>query len=231
MSEDRLQGGRDYVAKLRAQGRSDEQIREGLQASGWGERDIEALIGAPGPVPPPAPRAARERRTDSERPGWSLEDQVPEGYTAHGVSEAMRLKVAAARREEVKRPGELTFFIVLVDVVAILGLLLAAMVMRDAGREAGPGMAGAVILGLGLLMGLTYLGVLAVGPLLWNGANRARITMMVLMGLAILQSLPFNPAQGGQSGVMAIVPWLFILIAALFIVVLNKGNVKAYCSA
>jgi len=239
MSDDRLQDGRAYVARLRQQGRSDEQIREGLKASGWGEQDIAALMAGPGPAPAPAPGPARERRAESDKAGWSLEDQVPEGYKPAGVKEAVQARVAAARRRKIERPGELTFFIVLVDVASILGLLAAgAMVLGGIavtaggarGGEAGIGALGALILGIGLVMGMIYLGVLVVGHFLWNGANWARIAMMVLMGLFILQSLPFNPAQGAQEGLLALIPWLFILIAVLFIVVLNKGNVKQYCS-
>ena len=74
-----------------------------------------------------------------------------------------------------------------------------------------------------------------VGHFLWNGANWARITMMVLMALTILQSLygllarGAGPAAGG-GGVQAVISVLFILIAVLFIVVLNKDNVKRYAS-
>ena len=247
MSDDRLQDGRAYVARLRQQGRSDDQIREGLKASGWGEQDIKALIGDAGPAPPPAPspapRPARERRAGSEESGWTLEDQVPDGYKPAGVREAVQARAAAAKREERKRPGELTFFIVLVDVVSILGLLGAVMMVlgglvvatHGASGSAAHGAVGGLFLILGFLMGAVYLGVLVVGHFLWNGANWARITMMVLMALTILQSLygllarGAGPAAGG-GGVQAVISVLFILIAVLFIVVLNKGNVKQYCS-
>lgn len=237
MSEDRLAQGRAYVKRLRAGGRTDEQIREKLRASGWSEPDVEALMGAPaGPASAsaagPARRPQAERRTD-----WALQDRVPPGYKPAGTAEALRGRLPAKPVQK-KRPGELTFLIVLVDVVSILGVLGAGMLVlggvaataRGAGREMMPAGLGAVILGMGVVVGLIYLGVLVVGHFLWNGHNWARITMMVLMGLAILQSLPINPLQSNRAGAAGIIPWLVIVIAALFIVVLNKGNVKAYCS-
>ncbi len=246
MSQDRLQDGRAYVARLRQQGRSDEQIREGLKASGWGEQDIAALMADPGPTPAPAPGPARDRRAEAEKAGWSLEDKVPEGYKPAGVREAVQARVAAARRPQVKRPGELTFFIVLVDVVAILGALGAAlmvlggMAVTAGGARSGEALAGAmggVMLVFGLFIGVIYLGVLVVGHFLWNGTNWARITMMVLMVLTVLQSLygllagiRGAAAVGGGGAVSAIVSVLTLLIAGLFIVVLNKQNVKDYCS-
>jgi len=209
MADDRLAQGRSYAARLRAQGRSDDDIREGLAAAGWGEADVATLMQEAAPPSPPPAQPARPQR------------------------------------EEVKRPGELTFLIVLVDVISILGLLSSMMVVilgigatfRVADRGAPSAAMGPLVLGVGVVLAMIWLGVLVVGHFLWNGANWARIIMMVLMALTVLQSLyglltgaRGAAAVGGGGAVNAIVAVLTMLIAALFIVVLNKGNVKEYCS-
>jgi len=161
---------------------------------------------------------------------------VPEDYKPAGGREAVRARAAAARPPQRKRPGELTFFIVLVDVLAILRVLGALFIVvggiaATAGGARGDiSLVGATVLALGLVVGLIYLGVLVVWHFLWNGHNWARMTMGVLMVLAILQSLPINPMQTPRTGAAGIVPWLQILIAALFIVVLLRQDVKDYCS-
>lgn len=52
--------GSDYVARMRAEGFSDDEIRDALQASGWSDEQIEGAMAAPDVAPPPPPPPREE---------------------------------------------------------------------------------------------------------------------------------------------------------------------------
>lgn len=236
MSEERLKQGRTYVAKLRKAGNSSEVIRQKLVDANWSEQDIRAVL-----APSPAPVAGRPRRSVDPGPPpltaadvdpWSVRDGSPPLQPAAATAGSGRTAVAEKpwqkRREpQLVRPGELTFFVVLVDVVAILGVLAALFAILGglAAMASGVGGVGLIVLALGLFIGVVYVGVLIVGHFLWNGFAWARTAMMVLMGL-VIASIVVEAVTGSHN----IVSWIQAGIAGLFIFVLFKDEVVAYCS-
>lgn len=97
VSVDRLGAGRAYVRKLRQHGRSDAEIRERLEAAGWPERDVLALLGSARlpSAATDADAAVPEALVASWRPyverlrgrGWS-DERIRERLAGSAMSEA-----------------------------------------------------------------------------------------------------------------------------------------------
>jgi len=234
MSEDRLRAGRAYVQQLRDDGRSDGEIRRALRTSGWRDEDVTALLGgrrrrrmvAPAPEP-----IGQVREPD----GWQVRATAPDTGAApiHPPARATGRHTARTIRSTraqtaAQRPGELTFLIVLIDVVMLLSLaapvmFIAALASGGLGRAGLPPGLSALMIAVMMFMGAVYASVIVVGHFLWNGYSWARVVMMVLLGLFVLSSLHGTITGDG------IVAALFAAVAGLLLLVLFKEDVVDYC--
>lgn len=252
MSSDQWEQGQEYVEKLRQRGRSDDDIREALLQAGWQEAQLDKLV----PVPDRAPRTAEWEEMVAEeepagapqasRPGSGPPPPPRPGVSAKqrdaGSSEAMA--ALRARREThgevVRRPSDLALLVILVDLGAILMVLLGigalflggagAAAVGVAGSAGAEGAAVAAVIGvaamvIGIILIVIYGGILVVSHFLWNGFGWARIAMMVLVGLSVLSNLR-DLMTGGEK----LIPALVLAVMVLFLIILNKQDVKAYCS-
>jgi hypothetical protein len=250
MSSDQWEQGREYVEKLRQRGRSDDDIRKALLQAGWQEAQLGKLL----PEPDLAPRTADwEEMVAEEEPAGAPQASRPAGgppppprpgvsakQRDAGSSEAMA--ALRARREThgevVRRPSDLALLVILVDLGAILMVLLGVGALFLGGAAAGgasaaagaEGAAVAAVIGaaamlFGIILMVIYGGILVVSHFLWKGFAWARIAMMVLVGLSVLSNL-----HGLMTGGEKLIPGLVLLVMVLFLIILNKQDVKAYCS-
>jgi len=100
-SDDPMAAGRAFVERGRARGKSDQELRQTLQASGWSEAALNTLWSRLGPAPAPTPAAPqpppRARRTRGTTcsptgswtwmtsPGRRPKPGRPLGWSARGV--------------------------------------------------------------------------------------------------------------------------------------------------
>lgn len=146
----------------------------------------------------------------------------PTGTHVARTTHSSRVRTAA------QRPGELTFLIVLIDVIMLLSLAAPVMLIVAlafgalGGTDLPPGLS-ALMIAVMMFMGAVYGSVIVVGHFLWNGYSWARVVMMVLLGLFIISAL-----HGALTG-DGIVAALFAAVAGLLLLVLFKEDVVDYC--
>lgn len=125
------------------------------------------------------------------------------------------------------RPVALTVMIIITWVGCGLGLLGAVFAILAGGAiTASMGHAsvmGGFVLVFALLLASLLLGEIVVAYFLWQGASWARWTFMILLVLGLVGSI-YNLRHGFNVLLAGQIAW-----AALFLVILNLEDTKAYC--
>jgi|GEM_PF-5191791 len=129
----------------------------------------------------------------------------------------------------IARPSQLTTMIVLIDISSILaipGAILGTIIMMSVAMHGGSFL-GWMLLLISLFSAVLYVGILVVCHFLWNGYNKARLTMVVLMSLISAIGLWSLIQSTGSTNML--VNGLQLFIDVLFICILNMKSTKEYC--
>ncbi len=92
MSSDRWEQARAYVESMRQDGRTDDEIRQGLRQAGWPQEQVERLLAPEMPQPPGA-------EAPPPAPGARAQDDSSERY--HEIAETVGMIPSVRARDNV----------------------------------------------------------------------------------------------------------------------------------